>query len=139
MLYLAHMKSKMHIPVVMFLLGAGVAMLGSYLALIGAGLKLMNVAESEDDSSWQTVDIAGVVTMEIPASCTFNSGAGTRYVVCPTDENPQPTPEFTVSTDGYTVNVNRWENLESPYWQRAIESMAVVQPLTHDITIRIEK
>ena len=79
------------------------------------------------------------MTFEVPSICHVNPGAGSRYLVCPTEENPQPIPEMFFSSDGQTVNVYRWENLESLYWDHIVASMKVVQPMTRDITINIQK
>lgn len=97
------------------------------------------VASSDDTVSWQTVTIGGIVTFEIPKDCSLDSGAGNAYLVCPTADNSQPTPEMKFSSDGTTVNVRRWENLESPYWSHIIGSLKIVQPMTHDITINVQE
>lgn len=95
--------------------------------------------EAPGVESWQTVTIGGIVSFEIPSTCTLDPGAGNAYLICPTAENPQPTPEMNFSSDGITVNVHRWEGLETPYWDHIVASMKVVQPMTHDITINVEK
>ncbi len=101
---------------------------------------IMGPDEAEAPSAdWQTITIGGVVTFEVPAACHIDPGAGNAYLVCPTEENPTPTPEIHFSSDGQTVNVRRWENLESPYWNHMVASMKVVQPMTRDITINIQK
>ncbi len=90
-------------------------------------------------SEWQTVTIGSIVSFEIPKACQLDAGAGNAYLICPTAENDQPTPEMNFSSDGITVNVHRWEKIESPYWDHIVASMKVIQPLTHDITINVEK
>lgn len=90
-------------------------------------------------TAWQTVTIGGVVNFEIPSTCTLDPGAGNAYLICPTANNDQPTPEMNFSSDGITVNVHRWEDLVSPYWDHIVASMKVVQPMERDITINIEK
>lgn len=95
--------------------------------------------ETDGVSAWQTVTIGGVVTFEIPKTCKLDSGAGSSYLYCPTAENDQPLAEMVFSTDGSTVNVRRYENLETPYWDHIIASMKIVQPMTRDITINVEK
>lgn len=92
-----------------------------------------------DAESWKEVTIGGIVTFEIPVECTLDPGAGNAYLICPTEENPTPTPEMNFSSDGITVNVRRWEGLETPYWNPIIESMNVVTPMERDITITIQK
>lgn len=91
------------------------------------------------ETTWQTVTIGSIVSFEIPKACQLDAGAGNAYLICPTAENPQPTPEMNFSSDGITVNVHRWEKIESPYWDHVVASMRVVQPMTHDITINVEK
>ena len=95
--------------------------------------------EAPGVESWQTVTIGGIVSFEIPKTCTLDPGAGNAYLICPTAGNDQPTPEMNFSSDGITVNVHRWENLESPYWDHIVASMKVIQPMTHDITINVQK
>lgn len=132
------MKSKMHVPVVMFLLGAGVAMVGSYLAIVGAGMKLISSGSAtQTDSTWQTVDISGVATVEIPSTCTIDPGAGNHYVVC--SDAPDAKPEMDLSSDGYTLIVSKTLGYDSPYWEHVVGSIKVNQPLTHDVTIRIQQ
>ncbi len=94
---------------------------------------------TDGETAWKSVTIGGIVTFEIPVECTLDPGAGNAYLICPTDENPTPTPEMKFSSDGITVNVRRWEGLETPYWDHIIESMNVVTPMERDITITIEK
>ena len=124
-------------PFVMFILGAGVAMLGSYLGILTIGTQ--TVVSDGNEAEWQTVEISGVITVEIPVACSIDPGAGNHYVVCPTAENPTPTPELNISSDGTTVNVRRWEGLDTPYWEHVVASMNVVQPMERAITINIEK
>ena len=95
--------------------------------------------EVDGVSEWQTVTIGGVVSFEIPKACKLDPGAGNAYLICPTAENDQPTPEMNFSSDGVTVNVHRWEGLESPYWDHIIASMKIIQPMSRDITINVEK
>jgi hypothetical protein len=128
-------------PFVMFILGAGVAMIGSYLGILTLGTRseMLSPSASDDGVAWQTVTIGGIVTFEVPKDCVLDPGAGTAYLVCPTEENDQPLPEMAFSSDGVTVNVRRYENLESPYWEHIVASMSVVQPMDHDITINIQE
>ena len=122
-------------------------MFGAFIALGGACLaivamkshELASILAGDDDITWQTVDISGVITVEIPSMCTIDPGAGNHYVVCATAENPTPTPEMNLSSDGMTMNIKRWENLDSPYWDHVIGSIHVVQPMTHNVTITIQK
>jgi len=96
-------------------------------------------APADGVDEWQTVAIGGIVTFEIPGACRLSPGAGNAYLICPTDAIPEPSPEMNFSSDGITVNVHRWEGLESPYWNHIVASMKVVQPMERDITINIEK
>lgn len=98
-----------------------------------------NVTRENNVSQWSTQEAGGVVTFEIPTGCIADGAAGSQYIACPTDENPTPTPEFVVSSDGMTVSFQRWEDLESPYYEHAISSIQVKTPLTHAITINIQE
>ncbi|MEK7632667.1 MAG: hypothetical protein AAB473_02655 [Patescibacteria group bacterium] len=95
--------------------------------------------EASSAIDWQTVTIGGIVEFEIPDTCRLGPGAGNAYLICPTEAIPDPTPEAHFSSDGSTVNVRRWENLNPPYWDHMVASMKVVQPMTHDITITVQK
>lgn len=125
---------------------AALVIVESAILLFGTSVKnafAPTVSSSDETVSWQTVTIGGIVMFEIPKDCTLKSGtgtdAGTGYLICPTADNSQPTPEMTFSSDGTTVNIRRWENLESPYWNHIVASMKVVQPMTDDITINVQK
>ena len=88
---------------------------------------------------WQTVNVGGVVSFQIPPNCHAEPGAGSTYVTCPTAGNETPTPEFVFSSDGIQVNMKRWEDMESPYWKDVLASMKVIQPLNRKIQINIDK
>jgi len=100
---------------------------------------LNDTQNPSEEITWQTVTIGNVATFEIPSTCRLDSGAGNAHLICPTAENSQPIPEMNFSSDGITVNVHRWEGLETPYWDHIVGSMKVVQPMDHDITINVEK
>jgi hypothetical protein len=121
----------------MFIVGAGIAMLGSYLGILTLGMQ--GAPANADSGEWKTVVIGEMVSFEIPTSCTLGSSPTFINVVCPTAKNDQPLPEFSFVIDGSTVNVRRYENLESPYWDHVVASMSVVQPMTRDITINIQE
>lgn len=142
MLHFCYMKkssSFRHVAVyvlaALVIIESAVLLFGSYVEKAFAP----TVSSSDDTVSWQTVNIGGIVTFEIPKDCTLDSGAGTHYLICPTADNAQPTPEMKFSSDGITVNVRRWEGLESPYWNHIVGSLKIVEPMTHDITINVEK
>ncbi len=118
---------------------AGMCVMGIVIVLFPLLALNMNVPPANDDREWKTVTIGGVVTFEIPSECTLDPGAGNAYLICPTAENPTPTPEMNFSSDGITVNVHRWEGLDTPYWEHVVGSMKVVQPMERDITINVEK
>lgn len=118
---------------------AGVCVTAVIVALFPLLLLRQESVSDSEEMAWKTITIGGVATFEVPETCITDPGAGTTYLACPTDENPTPTPEMTFSSDGVTVNVRRWEGLESPYWDHVIASMTVLQPMTRDITINIDK
>jgi len=118
------------------------------VALVGAGCVAQAPATSDTESAdvetsdpyagWQEIQAGGVVSFLIPPGCQGDPGAGSNYIVCPTEDNPTPTPEMVISSDGITVNVRRWEGMESPYWDQVIASMHVMTPVNRDITINID-
>lgn len=130
----------------MFILGAGIAMTGSYLGMLTLGVQ--NRGVDQDDALWKTVTIGGAVTFEIPVACALSVDSNdlididfttVSHLVCPTEENPTPTPEMTFWSGISTINVRRYENLETPYWDHIVGSMNVVQPMRSDLTINIQK
>lgn len=88
---------------------------------------------------WSTITPGGIAEFHIPPGCNAEGAAGTTYIVCPTPDNPTPIPEFTISSDGRQLNVRRWEDLESPYWDDVIASMRIQTPLKSDVQINIQK
>lgn len=89
-------------------------------------------------NGYTTHEFGGVVTIDLPASCTIDGAAGSSYVICPTEDNPTPTPEMVVSSDGITVNIKKWEGLNTEFYQRAVSTLKVKTPLTRAINITIE-
>lgn len=120
-------------------IGAVVAFLATYFVMRTPTVDSSDVQNTVEEITWQTVTIGNIVTFEIPSTCQLDSGAGNAYLICPTSENTQPIPGMNFSSDGITVNVHRWEGLETPYWDHIVASMKVVQPMTHNITINVEK
>ncbi|MFA6018061.1 MAG: hypothetical protein WCT28_03440 [Patescibacteria group bacterium] len=120
-------------------IGAVVAFLATYFVMRTPAVDSLDAQSPVEEITWQTVTIGNIVTFEIPSTCQLDPGAGNAYLICPTAENAQPTPEMNFSSDGITVNVHRWEGLETPYWDHIVASMKVVQPMTHNITINVEK
>ena len=118
------------------------------VVLIGAGCVASYPTTSDTESTdtessdpyagWHEIQAGGVVSFMIPPGCQGDPGAGSNYIVCPTDDNPTPTPEMVISSDGIVVHVRRWEGMESPYWNQVVASMRVLTPVTRDITINIE-
>lgn len=90
-------------------------------------------------SDWKTITIGGVVNFQIPPNCSPDPGAGSTYIICPTTDNKNPDAEFVFSSDGIQVNMRRWKNKQSPYWNDVLASMKVIQPLDRTIQINIEK
>ncbi len=90
-------------------------------------------------AGWKTITPGGVISLKIPAHCHDSGAAGSTYVICPTPENEQPTPDMWISTDGSTVTIRRWENLDWEYRDKVIESLRVLVPLTHTVTVTINK
>lgn len=85
---------------------------------------------------WLAITSGGVVSMRIPPGCITDAGAGTMYVLCPEQGE---TPVMTVSSDGITVSIRRWEEGVWEYWDQVVASIEVVTPLAHDLTINIQK
>lgn len=142
MLHFWYMKKSPSIRYIAVYVLAALVIVESAMLLFGTYVEKAfapTVASSDDTVSWQTVTIGGIVTFEIPKDCSLDSGAGNAYLICPTADNSQPTPEMKFSSDGITVNIRRWENLESPYWDHIVGSLKIVQPMTHDITINVQK
>jgi hypothetical protein len=98
-----------------------------------------NPTNTQTYKNWKTIIVGGVVSFQIPPQCNTDAGAGSMYVNCPTNNNETPSPEFVFSSDGIQVNIKRWEGLSSPYWNDVLASMKVIQPLTHNIQINIDK
>lgn len=87
---------------------------------------------------WTAAQAGGIVEFKIPPQCKAGDGAaGSMYFICPTSENPEPTPDFVVSSDSIQVNFSRWENFQLPYWDLLVGSIKVKTPLTHEIQINI--
>ncbi|HSR89629.1 MAG TPA: hypothetical protein VLK22_04555 [Candidatus Udaeobacter sp.] len=95
--------------------------------------------EPQNSNKLKTYSIGGIVNFQVPASCNSDAGAGSIYIVCPDDPKATSSPQFVFSSDGIQVNMRRWNNYQSPYWDDVLASMKVVQPLTHEIQINIEK
>lgn len=88
-------------------------------------------------SGWATVEPGGVLRARIPPGCEISPAAGTMYVVCTTDGTRDEMPSMAFSSDGVTVNVHRWEDLEWEYYDAVVASIEVITPVDHDITINI--
>lgn len=120
---------------------------GSYVGRTGPNCEFATCPETKPTptpsqqtyKNWKTINIGGVVNFQIPPQCSTDAGAGSTYVTCPTPDNATPTPEFVFSSDGIQVNVRRWENLSSPYWNDVVASLRVVTPLNRAIQINIDK
>lgn len=97
------------------------------------------VSSLDDTVSWQTVTIGGIVTFEVPSTCRLGIDPKWINLVCPTEENNQPIPEMTFILEGDSVRVARYENLETPYWNHIVGSLKIIQPMTDDITINVQK
>jgi hypothetical protein len=104
--------------------------------LVGAGCSPVVV---EQVVSKKELTVGGVATFQIPTHCNASGGAGSTYIVCPTPDNDTPTPEMVISSDGIQVNIKRWENLSSPYWNDIIKSMRITAPLDRAVEIHIAK
>ncbi|MFC1787757.1 hypothetical protein ACFLZY_00880 [Patescibacteria group bacterium] len=89
--------------------------------------------------NWKTIKPGGVIEMKIPAHCQGDGAVGTTYVVCPTDDNPHPTPDMSISSDGFSVNIKRWENLEWSYRDQVLESIRIITPLKGSVNLNIDK
>lgn len=115
---------------------------GSYVGRSGPNCEFAACPQTsapQASQDWKEIIIGGVVSFKIPPHCKADPGAGTTYVVCPEQPDDTPPPEFTFSSDGIQVNMKRWEDLNSPYWNDVIASMRVITPLTHAIQINIAK
>lgn len=115
---------------------------GSYVGRTGPKCEFTACPETKPTSApkdWKTVTIGGVVTFQIPPNCKADPGAGSTYITCPTPDNETPTPEFVFSSDGIQVNMRRWEDMESPYWNDVVASLRVIAPLNRAIQINIAK
>ncbi len=113
------------------------------LVLLGAGCATVpaaNVAPVQTDpyEGWGTIEPGSVVSLRIPPGCSGDPGAGSIYVICPTADNPQPTPEFVTSSDGIVVNIRTWEGQPPADWDKIIDSLRVLTPVDHDIEIHVE-
>lgn len=121
---------------------AALVIMESAILLFGSSVRdafAPTVSSPDDTVSWQTVTIGGIVTFEIPVTCHLSEARGFSSLYCPTDDNDQPIGEMVFSSDGTTVNVGRYENLETPYWNHIVGSLKIVQPMTHDITIHVQE
>ncbi len=110
-----------------------------YLVGVNEDVEMPIGAEVPSVTAWQTVTIGGIVSFEIPSTCRLGTDAKWMSLICPTTENDQPTPEMSFVLEGNAVSVYRYENLETPYWDHVIASMKIVQPMTRDITINVQK
>ena len=113
------------------------------IALIGAGCTNVTVNNppppADAYAGWKELQSGGIVSFKIPPNCSGDPGAGSIYIVCPTPDNDSPTPEMVIASDGETVLVHRWEDLETPIWDKVVGSLRVITPLTHPIKIEIDK
>lgn len=120
---------------------------GSYVGRTGPNCEFANCPETrpaptptqQTYKNWKNINIGGVVNFQIPPNCNADAGAGSTYISCPTPDNTTPTPEFVFSSDGIQVNMKRWENLSSPYWDDVVASLRVASPLNRAIQINIDK
>jgi len=87
----------------------------------------------------KTISIGGIATVQIPAHCNGEGAAGSHQITCPTPDNETPIPELIISSDGNQINIRRWENLESPYWNDIISSLRIITPLDRPIQINVDK
>lgn len=114
---------------------------GSYVGRIGPNCEFAPCPTTNNTApaatEWKTITIGGIVDFQIPAHCNADPGAGTTYITCPEKPGDTPTPEFVFSSDGIQVNMKRWENQSSPYWDETVKSMRIKTPLTHAIDIHI--
>lgn len=91
-----------------------------------------------NNTSWRTFTESGV-EFKLPPGYKMDAGAGNRYVVRDDPNNPSPTPDMHISTDGLQVNFRRWEGNAWQYWDEVIASIRIKTPLTHQLQINIDK
>lgn len=89
-------------------------------------------------STWQPFEEAGVA-FKLPPGYRMDAGAGQRYVVKIDAQNPSPTPDMHISTDGEQINFRRWEGSAWQYWDQVIASIRVTTPMIHPLQINIDK
>lgn len=121
---------------------AALVIVESAILLFGSSVEnafAPTVSSPDDTVSWQTVTIGGIVTFEVPTTCHLSEERELLTLYCPTNDNDQPIGEMVFSSYGTTVNVSRYENLETPYWNHIVGSLKIVQPMTNAITINVEK
>jgi hypothetical protein len=115
---------------------------GSYVGRTGPKCEFSacpNAIQTQTYKDWKTIRVGEIVSFLIPPNCSGDPGAGSVYINCPTAGDNSPTPEFVFSSDGIQVNVRRWENKQSPYWNDMLASMKIIQPLNRTIQINIDK
>lgn len=94
-------------------------------------------ATTDPYAGWQTVEESGV-EFKLPPGYRMDAGAGNRYVVKIDANNPSPTPDMHISTDGQQLNFRRWENHAWQYWDQVIASIRVKTPMRHPLQINID-
>ncbi len=99
------------------------------------------IVDTTDDinaSQWQTQEVSGV-EFKIPPGYKMDAGAGQRYIVKEDANNPSPTPDMHISSDGQQVNFRRWEGNNWQYWDQVIASIRIKTPMSHSLQINIDK
>lgn len=99
---------------------------------------IIDTVRDINNTSWQTFNESGV-EFKLPPGYKMDPGAGQRYVVRDDPNNPSPTPDMHISSDGQQVNFRRWEGNSWQYWDQVIASIRIKTPLTHQLQINIDK
>lgn len=99
--------------------------------------KSQSVVQSSQ-KEFYTQSFGGVITLDIPSECIIDGAAGSGFVTCPTKENPTPIPDMVVTTDGFIVDIKKWEGRDTDFYQKVISTLKVKTPLNRSIKISIE-
>ncbi|HBU28075.1 TPA: hypothetical protein DEB00_03100, partial [Candidatus Uhrbacteria bacterium] len=78
---------------------------------------------------WNRVVIKEIIAIHIPPTCIEDVGRETVVIVCPTDENPTPTPAMYITIHEGRINVLRWENMKWEGWDDTVASIQILTPL----------
>lgn len=89
---------------------------------------------------WNRVVIEEMIALHIPPTCIADTGRETSIIVCPTQENPTPTPAMYITFHGGgEIEIFRWEDMEWEGWDDVVASIQILTPLTQKLQLTIQK